>query len=166
MVTMWWLDVLQILGVSSITSGAILFFVKRYYGKKDKIEEEKEREKERVKIEHSESHEKIDNFMEKQTEINESLKKEFEEFDRVVDSANKIMHILIESNQVLLRDKIIHLYNAYYVDSEKKYLPIYIRESLDNMYRQYKSLGGNGVVEDFVKKLYSLPTLPEQPEEP
>lgn len=57
--------------------------------------------------------------------------------------------------QALLRDRIIQTYNYYL---EKGYFPIHARENLDEMLKQYRGLGGNGMVEDLVKRLRMLPT--------
>lgn len=70
-------------------------------------------------------------------------------------------HILYKSIESTLRNDIVGMYNTYYED--KGYMPIYARENLDKMVNEYYALGGNGVVPDLVKKLYSLDT--EKPED-
>ena len=57
--------------------------------------------------------------------------------------------------QALLRAQIIHIYNKY---MEKGYLPIYERENIDELYIQYKNLGGNGTITSLMEKLIALPT--------
>jgi hypothetical protein len=64
--------------------------------------------------------------------------------------------------QALLRDRIIQSYN-YYI--EKGYIPIYSRQNLDELYSQYKNLGGNGTILVLMNKLASLPTPNEIHEE-
>lgn len=59
--------------------------------------------------------------------------------------------------QALLRSQMIDDYNHYL---EKGYAPIYARESFENVYRQYKSLGGNGVMTDIHEMFRALPTKP------
>jgi len=54
----------------------------------------------------------------------------------------------------LLRDRIVQ---SYYYHWDKGYMPIYSRDSLDEMFRQYTALGGNGTVKDIVEKLKMLP---------
>ncbi len=55
----------------------------------------------------------------------------------------------------LLRDRIIAIYNRY---SDKEYFPIYERENLEHLAREYYALGGNGVVHELCEKLSRLPT--------
>lgn len=57
--------------------------------------------------------------------------------------------------QALLRDRIIQAYNVY---QEKGFCPIYARESIDELVKQYHNLGGNGVITDLFEKIKSLPT--------
>ena len=59
--------------------------------------------------------------------------------------------------QALLRSQMIDDFN-HYVD--KGYAPIYARENFENVYEQYKNLGGNGVMTDIHSKFKSLPTRP------
>lgn len=64
--------------------------------------------------------------------------------------------------QALLRANIIGLYNKYI---EQGSIPIYEKENLEQLYSQYKSLRGNGVVEDLRERLIELPTPNERREE-
>ena len=64
--------------------------------------------------------------------------------------------------QALLRSQMIDDYNHYI---EKGYAPIYARESFENVYRQYKSLGGNGVMTDIHEMFRALPTQPPKGEQ-
>ena len=64
-----------------------------------------------------------------------------------------------EGLRALLRDRIIQAYNHY---TDKGYYPIYARENVEDMYKQYHSLGGNGTVTDLVSKLKELPTESEE----
>ena len=56
--------------------------------------------------------------------------------------------------QALLRDRLYHTYMKY---SEKGYAPIYARENFENMYKQYHTLGANGVMDDIYHKFMGLP---------
>lgn len=60
--------------------------------------------------------------------------------------------------QALLRDRIIQAYNIYY---DRGSCPIYARENIQELSKQYTNLGGNGVICDLLKKLQSLPTSKE-----
>lgn len=75
---------------------------------------------------------------------------------------NKIRNLKKENEavkagvQALLRDRMIQAYNHYYVD--KGYMPIYAKESFENVYNAYHDLGKNGVMDDIDEKVMSLPT--------
>ena len=56
--------------------------------------------------------------------------------------------------QALLRDRLCHTYMKY---TEKGYAPIYARENFETMYKQYHTLGANGVMDDVYKKFMALP---------
>ena len=83
----------------------------------------------------------------------------------------KYLHGLIKRNmedskalkagiQALLRSQMISDFNKY---TEKGFAPIYARESFENCWKQYHSLGVNGVMDDLLKKFLELPT--EAPDE-
>lgn len=57
--------------------------------------------------------------------------------------------------QALLRDRLLHCYRKY---TEQGSIPIYARENFENMYKQYHSLGANGVMDRFREELMELPT--------
>lgn len=57
--------------------------------------------------------------------------------------------------KALLRDRIIHQYNKY---SELEHIPIYARDNVDLMFKEYQNLGGNGTIVHLVDKLHELPT--------
>lgn len=56
--------------------------------------------------------------------------------------------------QALLRSQMIADYNKY---SEKGYAPIYARDNFENCWKQYHSLGANGVMDDLHEKFLELP---------
>ena len=57
--------------------------------------------------------------------------------------------------QALLRAQIIHIYSKYI---ELGYMPVYERENVSELFKQYTCLGGNGVIKELVEKLCKLPT--------
>ena len=63
--------------------------------------------------------------------------------------------------QALLRAQMINDYNKWIV---KKYAPIYARENFENCWKQYHSLGANGVMDDIREKFMDLPTEPPKEE--
>ena len=64
--------------------------------------------------------------------------------------------------QALLRAQMISDFNKY---SEKGYAPIYARDNFENCWKQYHSLGVNGVMDDLHRKFLELSTEPRYMEE-
>lgn len=61
--------------------------------------------------------------------------------------------------QALLRSQMIAEYNKY---NEKGYAPVYARENFENCWKQYHSLGANGVMNDLHEKFLDLPVKKEE----
>lgn len=60
--------------------------------------------------------------------------------------------------RALLRADLIRLYNKYH--DELGYCPIYVKQSLEDEYKQYHALKGNGVGTNLYNALMDLPTEP------
>ena len=58
--------------------------------------------------------------------------------------------------RALLRADLIRMYNKYHDDLG--YCPIYVKQSLEEEYKEYHALKGNGVVTNMYKALMALPT--------
>lgn len=58
--------------------------------------------------------------------------------------------------KALLRDRIIQGYNYYY--HGKGACPMYAMDSLQEMYRAYHDLGGNGTISKLMDDIAGLPT--------
>ena len=56
--------------------------------------------------------------------------------------------------QALLRAEMINSYNKH---SDLGYAPLYARENFENCWRQYHSLGANGVMDDIRDRFMMLP---------
>lgn len=56
----------------------------------------------------------------------------------------------------LLRQQIIDVYNHY---MDKGYIPIYAMENVNDMYKAYHRLGGNGTCTKIVQELTELPSF-------
>lgn len=65
--------------------------------------------------------------------------------------------------RALLRADIIRLYNKYHDDL--KCCPIYVKDALEDEYKQYHALKGNGVGTNLYNALMALPTEPPDKEE-
>lgn len=63
--------------------------------------------------------------------------------------------------QALLRSNMIKDWNKY---SELGYAPLYARENFENCWKQYHTLGANGVMDDIHEKFFKLPTGDENHE--
>ena len=58
--------------------------------------------------------------------------------------------------RALLRADLIRLYNKYHDDLG--YCPIYVKQNLEEEYKEYHALKGNGVGTNMYKALMALPT--------
>lgn len=65
--------------------------------------------------------------------------------------------------RALLRADLIRLYNKYH--DELGYCPIYVKQALEDEYKQYTTLKGNGVGTNIYEALMELPTEPQNKEE-
>lgn len=54
----------------------------------------------------------------------------------------------------LLKSEIVRIYEIY---TKSKYCPSYMKENLNDMYINYKRLGGNGMVTTMVSEIFKLP---------
>lgn len=63
----------------------------------------------------------------------------------------------------LLRADLIRLYNKYHDDLG--YCPLYVKQSLEEEYKQYHTLKGNGVGTQIYEELMALPTEPTDKQE-
>ena len=57
--------------------------------------------------------------------------------------------------QALLRAQMVGDWNKW---SEKGWAPIYARQNFENCWKQYHSLGANGVMDDIHRRFLELPT--------
>ncbi len=62
--------------------------------------------------------------------------------------------------RALLRAEIIRVYNKYHDDRE--YCPIYVKQSIEDIYKQYHALKGNGVGTHLYEEVMALPTEPPE----
>ena len=65
--------------------------------------------------------------------------------------------------RALLRADLIRLYNKYHDDLG--YCPLYVKQSLEEEYKQYHTLKGNGVGTNMYEALMALPTEPPNKKE-
>lgn len=75
------------------------------------------------------------------------------------EAALEVAYDSSDDIQALLRAQMISDFNKY---SEKGYAPIYARDNFENCWKQYHSLGVNGVMDDLHRKFLELPTDPPE----
>ena len=75
--------------------------------------------------------------------------------ENAIERRNDKTDALALGVQALLRAQMINDYNHC---QDKGFAPIYARENFENVYKQYKNLGGNGVMTDIHDKFFALPT--------
>ena len=64
--------------------------------------------------------------------------------------------------RALLRADLIRLYNKY--NDDLGYCPLYVKQALEDEYKQYHTLKGNGVGTRMYESLMALPTEPPEKE--
>lgn len=64
---------------------------------------------------------------------------------------------MYDGMRTLLKDLIT---DVYYESKGKGYCRLYKRDNLEDAYKHYKALGGNGVITDLHDKIMQLPTDP------
>ncbi len=69
------------------------------------------------------------------------------------DKVTKENSALKDGVRALLRDRLLNSYKEYYA---KGYCEIDDKENWENMYAQYKALGGNGIITKIHEKLLTL----------
>lgn len=80
----------------------------------------------------------------------------YRKIQKVTEEENAVMRGV----QALLRAQMINDYNKWF---ERGYAPLYARDNFENCWRQYHTLGANGVMDDIHNKFMALPTeLPQQ----
>ncbi|MEG1621093.1 MAG: hypothetical protein RR322_04190 [Oscillospiraceae bacterium] len=57
--------------------------------------------------------------------------------------------------QALLRSQLIVIYNKYI---DKGWMPIYEKENVEHLYKEYKILKGNGVIDGLYEIMMKFPT--------
>ncbi len=74
------------------------------------------------------------------------FKKFKDDYEMIKETKNSIC--------ILIKNEII---KEYYDIQYKKYVTIYDKEIINDLYKEYKNLGGNGFVENLIKDINSVP---------
>ena len=78
-------------------------------------------------------------------------------YKRLMDKQKKAsaeQKAIADGVKALLRDRIIQSCNHH---ADKGYFPLYARENVEDLFKVYKALGGNGTVEYLVNETEKLP---------
>lgn len=78
------------------------------------------------------------------------------------DRLERDMELLKGGVQALLRDRLVALYKTYYM--EQHYVPLHIKESYENCYQHYHSLGANGIMDGMARDVRKAPIAPPSDE--
>ena len=137
-------------------SGLLLFFIKRYYDKKDESLKEGKQERKEIK----EAIEKIAKQNEEQYQMIASQN------DKITSLSNDVKALREQGNQNsqadrdILRDAMLRIYhNCYEV---KGWISVNDLESFQHMFESYTALHGNGMIPSVREKILSLPTIPPE----
>lgn len=90
----------------------------------------------------------------KQSKHTEEQVAEQKEIKKCLEECMNRNSIVEEGLQALLRLEIIRSHEKY---KEKKFCPLYAKESLTRAYKIYHALGGNDVATDLYNELMDLP---------
>lgn len=153
------MDVLQIvINVCSTfgLSGLLLFFVKRYYEKKDKSLEEGKQERKEIK-------DAINKIAEQNEEQYKMIASQNDKISSLSDDVKTLKEQQKQNSQAdrdMLRDAMLRTYhNCYEV---KGWISVNDLESFQHMFESYTALHGNGMIPSVREKILSLPTIPPE----
>ena len=125
-------DILGLLGCSTVIGGTISFFIQRGIKKRD-VERERGLAEQR----------------EMQRKEQEQIKKKTEELEK--QNLATMLGV-----QALLRDRLLQAFKHY---AQKGFADYQDRTNVENMYKQYEALGPNSVMDDMYEQFKELPTM-------
>lgn len=153
------MDVLQIIiNICSTfgVSGLLLFFVKRYYEKKDEALKEGKRERREIK-------DAIDKIAKQNEEQYTMIASQNDKINSLSDDVRALREQGNQNSQAdrdMLRDAMLRTYhNCYEV---KGWISVNDLESFQHMFESYTALHGNGMIPAVHEKILSLPTIPPE----
>lgn len=79
------------------------------------------------------------------------------------DSIEGKIDCMQQSTKDMLRQKIVEIYSLY---EEGKRLPYYIKENLEELYRDYKNLGGNSYIDKLYRRMSCWKVMDGDEEDP
>lgn len=87
-------------------------------------------------------------------EIKEAVLEETKETLKQVESTNlsqsDIITVLVQTSKDVLRQRIMTIYHSY---KKEKRLPLFEREAVDELYKDYKAQGGNSYIDKYYGRI-------------
>ena len=139
--------------VAIVTGGfsLITFLLTRFFTVRD--------EKKKKEADENDKYTKLTEKEEKCDETIRELQGGIKDISTQIENMNSTLSLFSETLKDVLRNDIISMYNRCV---ERGYMPVYERENLDHMSKEYYGLKGNGVIPGLVEKMYELPTEPQE----
>jgi hypothetical protein len=66
----------------------------------------------------------------------------------------KKLKATIRGVRALIKSKLLDNYRIYL---DKGNISLYEKENIEDLYKEYKLLGGNGIIDDLIEEIYKLP---------
>lgn len=89
------------------------------------------------------------------TEVLNDTKDTLEGILKINMEQNKYIEVLTQASKDVLRQRIMNIYHKY---KGERRMPIYAREALDELYKDYKSEGGNSYIDKYYKRMCTWET--------
>lgn len=83
-------------------------------------------------------------------EVLENTKGLLEEIKKINIEQSENLKILNQGSKDVLRQKIMTIYHQY---KKEQAMPIFAKESLDELYKDYKAQGGNSYIDKYYKRM-------------
>lgn len=106
---------------------------------------------------------KVELFEDIKNAILEVLQPDFEELRNMNNEQNENIKILSNASKDVLRQRIMVIYHTYRKD---KALPLFEKEALDELYKDYKTEHGNSYIDKYYKRMTTWKVLDDEGEAP
>lgn len=87
-----------------------------------------------------------------QAEVTKNVSLPIEEIKELLVQQQQALKTLQQGTKDVLRQKIMDIYHTYKIDRK---IPIYVKEKLDELYKDYKQEGGNSYIDKYYKRMCS-----------
>lgn len=93
---------------------------------------------------------------EKIIQKNDKQDSEIKEIKELLKELKQQLNILTDSSKDIMRQRIMDIYHRY---KSERILPLYAREALDELYKDYKKENGNSYIDKYYKRMCSWETV-------